>query len=1002
MAPDKRKKVRTTPAPRSEKVARPPTRARKAAAASPQPARTAVLVLGMHRSGTSALARVLSLLGCDLPQTLMGAGAANEASHWESMAVYKVNDRILESAGSAWHDWLELNPGWFDSPKAEEFREEAVGVMNKEFGASRLFVFKDARSCRLLPFWLDVFRQCDVRPVALLPVRNPLEVAASLEKRDGFEPALGQLLWLRHVLEAEAASRDILRIFCTYDQLMQSWGRVAKQAQATLGVNWPRLSDRSAEEIDAFLLEDHRHHRKPPESVIDNPALSQWLRETFAIMEGWARTGERQAERAALDRIRREFNAAAPAFARLVASGEAARRKVVTLETSLSAETGKLSAAQASAIEAEKKAAQIRQELEAARTRAADGEKKATELQAELAKRASALHAAEAARAEAAAKAGATEVAAAQQREKAAALEKELAAARQQAAEAGKRATELQAEVQKRTAAADAAEAAHAEAQAKIGAVEAAAVQQREKTAALEKELADARQQAVEAGKRATELQAEVEKQSSAATAAGAARAEAAEKAAAAEAALAAERDRAAALQAELAAAAARLEEEASARDEVRRLADEAGARSAEGQAIVSELRAELARREEEIRALEQVRADTEWRRGELVAWHAEQKERAAQLNEELTAVRESLAEEQRGAERLKADLAERAAQLNEELTAVRESLAEEQRGAERLKAELAERADVAEEAERAASDLRHRLAVTESALAQRSHESEQTAAELAAARRELEQVVAQRQEVEKVVGGLREHVTLLLSSVKERQAAFVALEAAHAEQTRRVDALQRDAAELVTLRVELKQAEAEAGKARAAMEAEIAKLRSDLSEAGAAAESQRAKAESEMKALKAEAEKLRAEKTAAERKAASEQARVEQRLEERFDEIAGLTRMVAEAEQKAGHKDEAIEAMRAALAKEMGRTVSALLDGRALRFMPMRLRLRRQMALLRRSGLFDAEWYKSHYQDIADAGVDPLLHYVVHGAREGREPNRTLAELKSAAAAEH
>src|SRR5262245_64476851 len=74
--------------------------------------KTALVVAGMHRSGTSALTRVLSLLGCDLPKTLMAGAASNETGHWESQAVADFNDELLESAGSSWHDWLAFNAGW--------------------------------------------------------------------------------------------------------------------------------------------------------------------------------------------------------------------------------------------------------------------------------------------------------------------------------------------------------------------------------------------------------------------------------------------------------------------------------------------------------------------------------------------------------------------------------------------------------------------------------------------------------------------------------------------------------------------------------------------------------------------------------------------------------------------------------------------------------------------------------------------------------------------------
>ena len=73
--------------------------------------RTGILVAGMHRSGTSALTRVLGSLGCSLPNTLMEANEYNAAGYWESTEVVALNDAVLESAGSAWDDWGAVQPG---------------------------------------------------------------------------------------------------------------------------------------------------------------------------------------------------------------------------------------------------------------------------------------------------------------------------------------------------------------------------------------------------------------------------------------------------------------------------------------------------------------------------------------------------------------------------------------------------------------------------------------------------------------------------------------------------------------------------------------------------------------------------------------------------------------------------------------------------------------------------------------------------------------------------
>ena len=285
--------------------------------------RSCLLILGMHRSGTSALARVLTLLGADAPQTLMPANAANETGYWESMSVFGLNEELLASAGSAWDDWQAFEPGWLASPKAGAFEARARAALEAEYGGSSFFVLKDPRICRIAPFWLGVLAAAGVRPLVLLPLRNPLEVAASLEQRHGLAPELGHLLWLRHVLAAEAASRGLPRVHCSYDQLMQDWPHLAARAGKTLNLAWPHAPERAAPEIDAFLAEKLRHHKEAPQRIADNPALSPWLRETYAILARWTAEGEDPADFATLDRIRAAFDDAAPAFAPLVAQGRA-------------------------------------------------------------------------------------------------------------------------------------------------------------------------------------------------------------------------------------------------------------------------------------------------------------------------------------------------------------------------------------------------------------------------------------------------------------------------------------------------------------------------------------------------------------------------------------------------------------------------------------------------------------------------------------------------------
>lgn len=304
--------------------------------------RKAILVLGMHRSGTSAFTRMLNLLGCDLPQALMEGWEGNLKGHWESNAIRALNDDILASAGSEWDDWMEFNPQWYESPAFDGFFKRAQDVLRDDYGTSSFFVLKDPRNCRLARFWFMVLEKVDVEPLVAIPLRNPLEVVQSLGRRNDAHPDMALLAWLRHVLDAEHGSRGRRRVFTYYDELLDNWAGVADKVQHGLGITWPRFSKRVGKEIEEFLDPADRHHVQSQQSVLSNPMLSTWVRDTNAIFLKWAEKGEDIADHAALDSILAQFNAAGPAFAGLSHDVMKQRIEKQELQTLLQARDGEL------------------------------------------------------------------------------------------------------------------------------------------------------------------------------------------------------------------------------------------------------------------------------------------------------------------------------------------------------------------------------------------------------------------------------------------------------------------------------------------------------------------------------------------------------------------------------------------------------------------------------------------------------------------------------------
>jgi len=234
----------------------------------------------------------------------------NSKGFFESNTITLLNDAILASAGITWFDQNRFPGSWYSSQKAPEFKEQARAALNDEFGASGLFVLKDPRHCRLVPFWEDVFTEQGVQPVYICIHRNPIEVAASLQKWHGTELLYGQLLWLRHVFDAEITTRGKKRVFVSYHQMLSDWRDVVGNISNNLDLVFPRSLATAARGVHKFLSGDLRHFSSVSLTTRDLGETSDWLMETWEVLNRWSKTGEDATGQATLDNVRDAMNAA--------------------------------------------------------------------------------------------------------------------------------------------------------------------------------------------------------------------------------------------------------------------------------------------------------------------------------------------------------------------------------------------------------------------------------------------------------------------------------------------------------------------------------------------------------------------------------------------------------------------------------------------------------------------------------------------------------------------
>lgn len=222
-----------------------------------------VVVCGMHRSGTSAVARVVNLLGIPLlASDLLPPDDANPRGYWESEALRRFDDELLEAVGGSW----SLPPVAPDWSRADGLRERA----REAFGASLAgeWVWKDPRASITLPWWRETF---GLAPAVVLAHRDPREVAGSLARRDGFPVERSFALWERYVHSALAAAAGLPAYVVGYADLLEHPEAVAGRLAEWLRGQGLAAAGARPGEVAAFV--DAGLHRAQP--VEETPSAEQ-------------------------------------------------------------------------------------------------------------------------------------------------------------------------------------------------------------------------------------------------------------------------------------------------------------------------------------------------------------------------------------------------------------------------------------------------------------------------------------------------------------------------------------------------------------------------------------------------------------------------------------------------------------------------------------------------------------------------------------------------------
>ncbi|WP_202966624.1 glycosyltransferase [Cellvibrio sp. OA-2007] len=218
-----------------------------------------VVVIGMHRSGTSTVMNALACLGVSLGDNLLPPGIDNPKGFFEDKSVNDLNIEMLDVIGQTWFSLSLVSDKDINKLISLGYLEKAITLLNDKTKTTPVFGFKDPRVAKLLKFWKLVFSRMDCDVQYVLCLRHPLSVANSLLQRNQSPVQKGYLLWLSYNLSIITEAQELKLIPLDYDQLMDRPIAHIESLAESLGLSVDmQLADKFANE---FLDNELRHSK---------------------------------------------------------------------------------------------------------------------------------------------------------------------------------------------------------------------------------------------------------------------------------------------------------------------------------------------------------------------------------------------------------------------------------------------------------------------------------------------------------------------------------------------------------------------------------------------------------------------------------------------------------------------------------------------------------------------------------------------------------------------
>jgi len=234
----------------------------------------ALCILGMHRSGTSAVTRALNLYGAFVGEAadLLPQSPTNPEGYWERTDIKDFHDRLLAVLRRPWDTGLVLPDGWHRAPEVAPYRAELGSIVGAAFAGRALWAWKDPRTCLLLDLWKEILGESGVELAAVFVVRHPRDVAASLRRRDGFGLEKSCGIWFAHTLAALRSLEGVRTAFVGYDNFLEDPAGQVQRCAAALDIDRPEGDAAAVAAIGKSVRKELRHSQAAADALDALPA----------------------------------------------------------------------------------------------------------------------------------------------------------------------------------------------------------------------------------------------------------------------------------------------------------------------------------------------------------------------------------------------------------------------------------------------------------------------------------------------------------------------------------------------------------------------------------------------------------------------------------------------------------------------------------------------------------------------------------------------------------